>query len=151
MTKKSLTLSLIACGIAACGGGGGGQEAPETTVIPAPPVADTPAQGAAGITVPDGFDFATSKDLRVLVTSEGDVAPRTYLTVCRSIATSDETDYERCLLRTPVIAGVLDHTVRLPNDVDQLTATLWNLQPAAPIRSVRWERSSDNPGALVIE
>ena len=153
MNSRLLILSLAASCVAACGGGGGGGEETSSTPAPAapPPVVVTPVQGAGGIQVPEGFDFDTATTMQVLVRSQGEVATRTYLTVCRNKDDSSQADYDRCVLKTPVIAGELERSIRLPNDVEALTATLWSLQPAAPVRTVRWTRSSNDAGTLVVE
>ncbi len=166
-TTRLFILTSISFLILGCGGGGGGSdsvasETPAPTPTPAPPQGDDGGNsggdddaGAADIEVPEGFDFATSQPIAILVDVGSSFSSKLYLTVCRDHdeATTGRTgpDYEQCLTRTPVTGGTYQGKIDLPNDIESLTATLWSFDPAEPVKNVSWRRDRDNLAELRIE
>ncbi|MEL7451400.1 MAG: hypothetical protein AAFN78_19470 [Pseudomonadota bacterium] len=158
MRQLLLTLSVLT--LAACGGGGGGGDAtprpvdPPTATTPPPPAAPPPptatpeVAGAAGIDVPDGFDFSTSSAVPVHVDLGSTVPAASFLTVCHPEVGTRNADYSRCVLRARVDGGSFDGSVQLPNHVDTLVATLWRFNPATIEAEAVWERASGETVSL---
>lgn len=139
--------------LAACGSSGGDDDAATTA---APTAADNGSDdqpgpvpsGAAAIDVPDGFDFASSTPLAVEVALGASYPDRAYLTLCRA-DDNGNTDYDQCLLRTSVDNRAFRSEVEVPNDVNEIIATVWSFNPGRIEATYRWSRDQ-NGGRLTI-
>ena len=150
MTHKLTCIFLALTVLLAGCSGGTATDGPEADTTPTSVTTpDNTPSGAAALSVPGGFDFATSELAHVRVSLGWDVPHRTYLTVCLPIADGSGPDYSSCLKRTPVFGGSYMSDIEISNDVETLVATLWSFEPAEVLRSVEWNRSGD-PDAIEI-
>jgi hypothetical protein len=139
-TTKLMLSSVTLVFLTACGGGGGGGGS--TTSSPssvAPPSSDpvggsntvtssvAPAQALKSVelSVPEGFDFSTEREVVVTVDVASSQSSRGFMSIYTDF-NGEVIDYTSQVLRTPVNEDIdFSTTLLIPNHVDKVWVEVW--------------------------
>ncbi|MEZ8787578.1 hypothetical protein AB6D73_10020 [Vibrio splendidus] len=139
-TTKLMLSSVTLVFLTACGGGGGGGSTTSTPSSVAPPSSApagvsntvtssvTPVQQAlksVELSVPEGFDFSTEREVVVSVDVASSQSSRGFMSIYTDF--NDEVvDYTSQVLRTPINEDIdFSTTLLLPNHVDRVWVEVW--------------------------
>ncbi|KZX68638.1 hypothetical protein A3712_13390 [Vibrio sp. HI00D65] len=156
---SSVTLTFLA----ACGGGGGGGGSTTSAPSSVPPAddsssGDTSSAGnntvtssdvpeeqvlrAVELTIPEGFDFSTEREVAVTVDVASSQSSRGFMSLYTEFD-GDVVDYTSQVLRTPINEDTdFSTTLLLPNHVDKIWVEVW--YPSALGSEVKGSFSIEN-------
>ena len=131
---SSVTLTFLA----ACGGGGGGGGSTTSAPSSVPPADDSssgntsPAVApeaqvlrAVELTIPEGFDFSTEREVAVTVDVASSQSSRGFMSLYTGFE-GDVVDYTSQVLRMPINEDTdLSTTLLLPNHIDKVWVEVW--------------------------
>ncbi len=131
---SSVTLTFLA----ACGGGGGGGGSTTSAPSSVPPADDSssgntsPAVApeaqvlrAVELTIPEGFDFSTEREVAVTVDVASSQSSRGFMSLYTTFE-GDVVDYTSQVLRMPINEDTdLSTTLLLPNHIDKVWVEVW--------------------------
>jgi len=139
MKLSKLMLSSVALTfLAACGGGGGGGGSTTSAPSSVPPADDSssgntsPAVApeaqvlrAVELTIPEGFDFSTEREVAVTVDVASSQSSRGFMSLYTTFE-GDVVDYTSQVLRMPINEDTdLSTTLLLPNHIDKVWVEVW--------------------------
>jgi hypothetical protein len=139
------TIKLILSGVtlmflSACGGGGGGGSSASSPSSVVPP-SNTPASGSTAVTsasvptqqslksvelsIPEGFDFSTEREVSVKVDVASSQSTRGFMTIYTEF-NGDVVDYTSQVLRSPINEDIeYSTTLLIPNHVQKVWVEIW--------------------------
>ncbi|MEZ8648684.1 hypothetical protein AB6D92_06905 [Vibrio splendidus] len=139
-TTKLMLSSVTLVFLTACGGGGGGGSTTSTPSSVAPPSSApagvsnavtssvTPVQQAlksVELSVPEGFDFSTEREVVVSVDVASSQSSRGFMSIYTDF-NGEVVDYTSQVLRTPINEDIdFSTTLLLPNHVDKVWVEVW--------------------------
>ncbi|MBU2907906.1 MULTISPECIES: hypothetical protein [Vibrio] len=139
-TTKLMLSSVTLVFLTACGGGGGGGSTTSTPSSVAPPSSApagvsntvtssvTPVQQAlksVELSVPEGFDFSTEREVVVSVDVASSQSSRGFMSIYTDF-NGEVVDYTSQVLRTPINEDIdFSTTLLLPNHVDRVWVEVW--------------------------
>lgn len=139
-TTKLMLSSVTLVFLTACGGGGGSGSTTSTPSSVAPPSSApagvsntvtssvTPVQQAlksVELSVPDGFDFSTEREVVVSVDVASSQSSRGFMSIYTDF-NGEVVDYTSQVLRTPINEDIdFSTTLLLPNHVDRVWVEVW--------------------------
>lgn len=146
---KSLTASLLAALLTACGGGGGDSKS-SAPVAPAPePVATSgnneEEEVTADLTTTPDFTFSGSYELTVVVEKAEYTGVQYYVNVCSDYEASDPmtVKYDSCMLRTHVTEADQEFVLSLSESQESLLAQVWPMENGAEPIDIIWQKGQD--------
>ncbi|TVU61163.1 hypothetical protein FQP88_15285 [Vibrio atlanticus] len=138
------TIKLILSGVtlmflSACGGGGGGSSASSPSSVVPP--SNTPVAGSTAVTsasvptqqslksvelsIPEGFDFSTEREVSVKVDVASSQSTRGFMTIYTEF-NGDVVDYTSQVLRSPINEDIeYSTTLLIPNHVQKVWVEIW--------------------------
>ncbi|MEZ9701436.1 hypothetical protein AB4455_01785 [Vibrio sp. 10N.261.46.E12] len=165
LTNLMLT-SVTVIFLTACGGGGGGGSTASTPSSVAPPsngpssgnrttVSNTtvtssvaPAMKSVELSIPEGFDFSTEREVKVTVDVASSQSSRGFMSLYTDF-NDDVVDYTSQVLRVPINdSSDFSTTLLLPNHVDKVWVEVW--YPSAMGSEVKRSIDIDNDQVDVV-
>ncbi|MEO9495280.1 hypothetical protein [Vibrio splendidus] len=140
-TTKLMLSSVTLVFLTACGGGGGGGGSTTSTPSSVAPPSSAPAGVSNAVTssvapvqqalksvelsVPEGFDFSTEREVVVSVDVASSQSSRGFMSIYTDF-NGDVVDYTSQVLRTPINEDIdFSTTLLLPNHVDKVWVEVW--------------------------
>lgn len=166
--SKLMLSSVTLVFLAACGGGGGGGGSTTSAPSSVPPADDSSSGNSSSanntvtssiapaaqvlssveLTIPEGFDFSTEREVAVTVDVASSQSSRGYLSLYTEFD-GDVVDYSSQVLRMPINEDTdFSTTLLLPNHVDKVWVEVW--YPSALGSEVRNSYSIENDQVDVI-
>ncbi|KTF15107.1 hypothetical protein [Pseudoalteromonas sp. H105] len=148
MNKLTITLCFSVC-LTACGGGGDEKSTPTpvqattattttSTVSTDTSTTEPASEGVMGLTIEDDFNLSTKFELDIDVNlNAGD--QRAYLNVCYRKGDSDRADYNNCVVRTPLMQGMVETTIVMSRQDIDLVAEIWFYDASTEPLSYSWQ------------
>ncbi|MDH5927193.1 MULTISPECIES: hypothetical protein [Vibrio] len=139
-TTKLMLSSVTLVFLTACGGGGGGGGSTTSSPSSVAPPSSAPAGGSNAVTssvapaqalksvelsVPEGFDFSTEREVVVTVDVASSQSSRGFMSIYTDF-NGEVVDYTSQVLRTPINEDIdFSTTLLLPNHVDKVWVEVW--------------------------
>ncbi|MFI3276593.1 hypothetical protein [Vibrio sp.] len=116
MLSSVTIVFLTACGGGGDGGGSGSASAPTST---------QQSVKTVELSVPEGFDFSTEREVKVNVDVASSQSPRGFMSVYTQF-NGDVVDYTSQVLRVPINEDIdFSTTLLLPNHVEKVWVEVW--------------------------
>ncbi|OBT18532.1 hypothetical protein A9266_15725 [Vibrio tasmaniensis] len=139
-TIKLILSSVTLVFLTACGGGGGGGGSTTSSPSSVAPPSSAPAGGSNAVissvapaqalksvelSVPEGFDFSTEREVVVTVDVASSQSSRGFMSIYTDF-NREVVDYTSQVLRTPINEDIdFSTTLLLPNHVDKVWVEVW--------------------------
>lgn len=119
------TIKLILSGVtlmflSACGGGGGGSSSSSPSSVSA-----SQSLKSVELSIPEGFDFSTEREVSVKVDVASSQSTRGFMTIYTEF-NGDVVDYTSQVLRSPINEDIeYSTTLLIPNHVQKVWVEIW--------------------------
>ncbi|MEZ9310239.1 hypothetical protein AB4205_03760 [Vibrio sp. 10N.286.49.F3] len=138
LTNLMLT-SVTVIFLTACGGGGGGDGGGSTASTSS---SVAPATKSVELSIPEGFDFSTEREVKVTVDVASSQSSRGFMSLYTDF-NDDVVDYTSQVLRVPINdSSDFSTTLLLPNHVEKVWVEVW--YPSAMGSEVKRSIDIDN-------
>ena len=136
MFRTLLTLCTTCLVLAGCGGGGGSDGN-----TPNQPVTSVDNTDIEQLKIDSSNDLSVNQSLEVVIET---TSSRSFLSICPDPGMSipvSSINYDQCMVRLPLQAGVSSVDIDVANHVDVLAAVIWFYDGRDPLL-YRWQRDN---------